>query len=235
MLLDIKGLPMLEHVRRRANLNSYRIEPVVISGDVSILEEIERYNGIGSKSLVEHSNGLSRVGEYSRLSDYDFYLIVQGDEILLLPRHLDALISKIYKNPKAQMINCVTPIKNEIDILDESIVKCIRNANKEIIYIFRKSPLTCDIEKQKSFIFKINGLFAISRSVLELVTTSVKQPIEENESIEQMKLIELGIKVDSVLLDSTYPSINLERDVTQVQETLDTDEEQKMILERILS
>ena len=225
---------MLEHVRRRANLNRYEIESVVVSGDISILKEIEGYGGIGSKSLGEHSNGLSRVGEYGRLSDYDFYLIVQGDEILLLPRHLDSLISQIYKNPKTQMINCVTSIKNETDIHDESIVKCIRNVNDEIIYIFRKSPLTCDIEKQKSLMFKINGLFAISRSVLELATTSGKQPIEETESIEQMKLIELGIKVDSVLLDSTYPSINLERDVSQVQETLDSDEEQKVILESIL-
>ena len=225
---------MLEHVRRRASLNGFEIEPVVVSGDISILNEIERYGGILSKSLEEHSNGLSRVGEYGRLSDYDFYLIVQGDEILLLPRHLDALISQLHKTPKAQMINCVTPIKNEYEIHDESIVKCIMNANNEIIYIFRKSPLTCDVEKQKSFVFKINGLFAISRGVLELVTNSPKQPIEEIESIEQMKLIELGIKVDSVLLDSAYPSINLERDVLQVQETLDRDEEQKGILESIL-
>ena len=234
ILLDIRGLPMLEHVRRRSNLNKYGIESIVVSGDKSILEVTQKYGGVGFESLEEHFNGLSRVGEYGRLYKYDYYIIVQGDEILLLPRHLDALISKIYQNPKVQMINCVTQIKHDSEIDDNSIVKCIRNSNGEIIYIFRKSPLICDLEKQKSLILKINGLFALSRSALELATTSAEQPIETIESIEQMKLIELGIRVNSVILDSTYPSINLERDVSLVEQTLKNNKEQEAILERIL-
>ncbi len=234
-LLEIRGLPMVEHVRRRTNMNRFGLQSVVVSGDDIILNETKKNGGKSFKSQTEHLNGLSRIGEYGRLHDYDFYIIVQGDEILLLPRHLDALISEIVKNPEIHMINCVTPIIEESEIKDESIVKCIRNSGNEIIFIFRKSPLTGSVEQQISNMSKINGLFAISRKALELATTSVKQPIETIESIEQMKLIELGLKVHSVLLDKTYPSINLQKDVALVQQTLDSDQEQKALLESILS
>ena len=152
----------------------------------------------------------------------------------MLPRHLDSLISQIMLNPEIQMINCVTPIIQEEELEDESIVKCIRNSKNEIIFIFRKTPLTCSVELQKSNVFKINGLFAISRNALELATTTITQPIESIESIEQMKLIELGLKVHTILLDKTYPSINVPRDVLLVQQTLEEDLEQKVLLESIL-
>ena len=235
VLLDIRELPMLEHVRRRSNLNKYGINSTVLSGDTAILDVTRNYGGSAFESIEEHLNGLSRVGEYARLNDYDYYVIVQGDEILLLPRHLDALISHLYDNPNIQMVNCVTAINNESEIHDESIVKCIKNSKGEILYIFRKTPLTCEIEKQRSLVLKINGLFAISKNALELATTSSKQPIEENESIEQMKLIELGIRVNLELLDTAYPSINLKRDVSIVEETFDRDPEQHSILVSILN
>lgn len=235
VLLDVRGLPMLEHVRRRSNLNKYAINSTVLSGDTEILDLTKNYGGCTFETVDEHLNGLSRVGEYARFNDYDYYIIVQGDEILLLPRHLDALISHLHSNPNTQMVNCVTAINHEFEIYDESIVKCIKNSKGEIIYIFRKTPLTCEIEKQKSLVLKINGLFAISKNALELATTSSKQPIEENESIEQMKLIELGIRVNLELLDTAYPSINLKRDVNIVEETLGRDQEQHSILVSILN
>ena len=174
---------MLEHVRRRTNLNSFGLQAVVVSGDDVILSETQKNGGKSFESQIEHLNGLSRIGEYGRLNKYDFYVIVQGDEILLLPRHLDALISQIIKNPEMQVVNCVTPIVNEHELEDESIVKCIRNSIGEIIFIFRKTPLTCTVEQQLSNVFKINGLFAINGKALELVTTANKQPIETIESI----------------------------------------------------
>lgn len=226
---------MLEHVRRRSSLNSYNIEPTILSGDTEILDMARNYGGTSFESADEHPNGLSRVGEYARHNEYDYYIIVQGDEILLLPRHLDALISHLHNNPSVQMVNCVTAINHESEIHDESIVKCLTNVKGEIMYIFRKTPLTCEIEKQRSLVLKINGLFAISKNALKIATTSTKQPIEENESIEQMKLIELGIRVNYEILDSSYPSVNLTRDVNIVKETFDSNEEQNSILVSILN
>ena len=50
-----------------------------------------------------------------------------------------------------------------------------------------------------------------------------------------MKMIELGLKIHTVLLDKTYPSINVQRDVQLVQLSLDNDQEQIKLLEDILS
>jgi len=84
-----------------------------------------------------------------------------------------------------------------------------------------------------SLVKKINGLFAISRDFLTEVVKYSSTPIEDAESIEQMKILELSKDIATFDMEKNYPSINLPKDVDKVIEVLSSDPEQFEILSQI--
>jgi 3-deoxy-manno-octulosonate cytidylyltransferase (CMP-KDO synthetase) len=191
-LLDIFGLPMIEHVRRRAMLSSLPNNVIVASGDMEIISLVEAYGGIATKSIQEHANGLSRVAEAANCLDFSHIIVLQGDEILVLPNQLNSLISMISTNPEVDFWNGICSLESADELDDPSVVKCTLKTNECIQTMFRKTPLTSPISTQVSLVKKINGLFAISRDFLMEVVNHSSTPIEDAESIEQMKILELS-------------------------------------------
>jgi CMP-2-keto-3-deoxyoctulosonic acid synthetase len=66
-----------------------------------------------------------------------------------------------------------------------------------------------------------------------MVTTSPATQIEMAESIEQMKIIEMGLNVLGVMVGTNYPSVNTKHDVLAVLEILESSKEQQAILRLI--
>ena len=85
VLLDFDGLPMIEHVRRRGMMNQYSVPVYVASGDTKILEIVETFGGSTLRTYKGHTDGLSRVNEAVASLPFEHYIILQGDEILVVP------------------------------------------------------------------------------------------------------------------------------------------------------
>ena len=126
-LLQVKGIPMVEHVRRRGELNSLNIPVIVASGDDEILQLVAKSGGEVFRSLTDHDNGTSRVFELSQKHEFTHYLVLQGDELLVLPEQLDALIRAVIEQPSIDFMNLTTKLSSETEVLDESVVKCYYN------------------------------------------------------------------------------------------------------------
>lgn len=234
LMEQFNGLPMLEHVRRRALMNSHGVEVVVVSGDDEILTLIQTNGGTALKSKHEHPNGLSRIGEVADELHWENLIILQGDEILVLPRHLDEIIEQVQKSRGFMALNSVTKLNESAELSDVSIVKCLLNENQEIINLFRGQPLTSKLEVQLNLVKKICGLFAINRQILKKLVNSIPTPIETSEMIEQMRILEYGFKLESKHLDKNTPSINIFRDIAKVRDALLSDPEQIKILREVL-
>ncbi len=206
----------------------------VASGDESILETITNFGGNCLKSRQEHSNGLSRAYEVSKELDYTHYIILQGDEVLVTPEQIEALINAIRSNPKDHFWNLTTALAKISEIEDTSTVKCVLDLNDSIITIFRKSPLTSSLEIQMKMIRKICGLFAVSVSAMKTICENESTPIEESESIEQMKYIELGGDIVSVNTLWNFASINLPTDVQKVLDVMESSSIQKQLVAQVI-
>jgi 3-deoxy-manno-octulosonate cytidylyltransferase (CMP-KDO synthetase) len=159
--------------------------------------------------------------------------VLQADEILIDPKYLDELYKEIEVNSKQQFFNLITDLNNKSELTDKNIVKCVLRDNRTIINIFRKSGLVSSEETQLNIIKKICGVFAISKNCLSIVSGAQPQKIEISESIEQMKIIELGINILAVNTKLNYPSVNTPEEALLVERILDMDPRQKQILEMI--
>ena len=123
ILLDLKGLPMLEHVRRRVLLAQNIGEVYIATCDQEIKQTLEAFGANVIMTSDQHKNGTTRVAEAVKNIDCSEVILVQGDEPLLLPRHIDAMIEAIRKDNESVAWNATGPIEKEEELIRHSFVK----------------------------------------------------------------------------------------------------------------
>ncbi len=235
ILFNIHGLPMIEHVRRRALLSKELDDVIVATCDIEIADVIKSYGGKVIMTSDTHKNGTSRVAE--AMQDYDdctHILLLQGDEPLLLPRHIDSMISAMKDNPNVKSWNATGDINSEDEMDRHSFVKCSVLKDNKILNCFRKTPYVSKLETQQKFVRKILGIIAYKKDFLLELNQLDNTPIETAEFIEQMRIIESGFPLYSVDVSPSLPSINEPHEVDIVLGYLQENEEQKLLLEQIL-
>lgn len=233
ILIDIHGLPMIEHVRRRALMSSKVNEVIIATGDLRIKEVIEKYGGSVVLTEKNHLNGTSRVNEAISKIDCTHVVLIQGDEPLLIPEYLDKFIDSIIESKEDRMWNAISNFETNEDTFDVNKVKCFIDKNNQIFFCFRKPPITNINSKYHEFIFKIQGLIAFEKSTLKTVVESNLNGYGFTESIEQSKAIELGIKINAVKLPGSLPSVNDKNELELVKKILLEDKNQSNILKQI--
>jgi CMP-2-keto-3-deoxyoctulosonic acid synthetase len=79
-------------------------------------------------------------------------------------------------------------------------------------------------------LFKIMGTYLVARqNLLQLVNTS-ESTNQRKLSIEQLKIIENGLQLKGILVDSGYPSVNTTEDIALVEDFIKTSSWQRQIV-----
>ena len=235
VLLPIHGLPMIEHVRRRALMCQTLFEVIVATCDDEIANVVHSYGGQVIRTSESHINGTTRVAEAATQLDCSHVLLLQGDEPLLLPRHLEILVQTIATEPEIGCWNLVGAIEAEDELNRYSFVKCAIAAPHEVLYCFRRSPNFSDFSTQKAYVRKMLGVMAYRKDFLQKLSILPVSPIERAESIEQMRILESGFNLSYVEVSPTLPSINEPSELQEVLDTLAADSEQQALLEAIIA
>jgi len=225
---------MLEHVRRRVLLSKNVKEVYIATCDEEIKKVLEVFGAKVIMTGYHHKNGTTRVAEAIKNIDCTEVVLVQGDEPLLLPRHLDLMIDTIRKDDKSVAWNATGPIEKEDELMRKSFVKAALYRDK-ILYCFRKSPSFNEFKAQQQYIRKILGVIAYRKEFLMELTKMNATPIEQIESIEQMRIIEKGYAMRSIPFESSQPSINEPSEVEDVWNCVKNIPEQQDLLNQVLN
>lgn len=234
ILFPFQGLPMIEHVRRRALLSDAVQDVYVATCDEEIAEKVRGYGGRVIMTAATHTNGTSRVAEAIRAIDCTHVLLLQGDEPLLLPRHLDRMAQAMDANPEGDAWNATGPIESAAELDRHSFVKCAVDRAGNILYCFRRTPCYSPFDVQAAFIRKILGIIAYRKDFLLKLAALQATPIEKAEFIEQMRIIENGCNLKSVPVSPSLPSVNEPHEADIVMAYIRQDDEQRALLEKIL-
>ena len=235
ILHDFHGLPMIEHVRRRALLSENISDVYVATCEQEIAKTVSEFGGNVIMTSDTHKNGTTRVAEAIKNIDCTHVILLQGDEPLLLPRHVDTFAESILNSPDIPAWNATGPIETEEELDRHSFVKCSVTTDNDIMYCFRRSPCYSKYEIQKNFIRKILGIIAFKKSfLLELVQLPVSQ-VEKYEFIEQMRIVENKYLLKSVPVSPSLPSVNEPDEANIVLNYIDSHPEQKELLDKVLN
>lgn len=227
------GKTMIEHVWQRTQIIEPALDVIIATDSHLIKKECESFGATTMFTNSKHVNGLSRVGEVAKKLNWDFYIVLQADEILVMPENLEILINAIQQNKTYDFFNLITRIETLADINDQNIVKCIVRENKSIMYFTRKSSSIASKKIQQKFTRKVCGVYAISSAALKKVDRADYTNLEISESIEQMKIIELDLKVLGVCVEKNYISVNTAQDARNVLHILKKDDTQRNILKKV--
>ena len=230
VLKDFLGMPMIEHVWRRAQLTNPLLETVIATDSSKIKKIAEKFGANCILTSNDHENGLSRVGEIADVLKWDHYLVLQADEILIEPESLNLLARITLSNSKFQFFNLITKLENVGEIDDVNIVKCLTRKDNSIITMARKSNSIALQLEQMEYTNKICGVYSCSSHLLKGLVDSAAQKIESLESIEQMRVIEIGYNILGVPISINHPSVNTLREAEAVLKILNIDSKQQKIM-----
>lgn len=233
VLFPFHGLAMIEHVRRRAELATAVSEVYVTTCDQEVADVVAGFGGRVIPSAPTHTNGTSRVAEAVRQIDCSHVVLLQGDEPLLLPRHVDAFAEAIRRDPGGDAWNATGSLDHPDELDRHSFVKCAVSTTGRVLYCFRRGPGYAEFERQRTFIRKILGIIAYRRDFLLKLTELPPSPIEVAEFIEQMRIVDHGFRLQSVPVSPSLPSVNEPGEADVVLEYINRDPEQRALLEQI--
>ncbi|PYR78620.1 MAG: 3-deoxy-manno-octulosonate cytidylyltransferase [Acidobacteria bacterium] len=222
-LAEIAGKPMIEHVYRRAAAARGVDAVVVATDDMRIEAAVKTFGGIAMMTRPTHRTGTDRIAEVAANLSCEIVLNVQGDEPLLEPETLEAVIEPLLADPMLEMSTVCFPISNRADYDDPNVVKVVKDKRGHALY-FSRSPIpnrrTANLEPP---IYKHLGLYGFRRTFLLKFATLPQTPLEKAESLEQLRALEHGYRIHTVETKHDSIGVDTPEDLERVRVRLKAD------------
>jgi 3-deoxy-manno-octulosonate cytidylyltransferase (CMP-KDO synthetase) len=232
-LVKIAGLPMVEHVRRRALLCGAMADVVVATCDEEIKAAVESYGGKAVMTAPTHERCTDRVEEAARGLKADVFVTVQGDEPLILPDWIEAVARPFECDERIVCTNLLSELEGPNDLGNPNIVKAACDAKGKILFFARHfQPAYPD--RAAVPLYRQTGIQAFRSDTLRLFSRLTPTPFEKVESVDMCRLIEHGIGILGVVMKAPTYGVDREEHVSQIETILRDDPVQREIHERLL-
>jgi 3-deoxy-manno-octulosonate cytidylyltransferase (CMP-KDO synthetase) len=221
-LARIAGKPMIQHVVERVRKAKLPSQIVVATENAEIKAAVEGFGGRAILTRPDHRTGTDRVAEVATHISAEIYVNVQGDEPLIDPGAVDALIAAMQEDPATQLATPCTAILQANDIMDPNIVKVVRDFDGNALY-FSRAPIPWVRDSNDTVAprhWKHLGLYAFRREALLEFPTLPPGELERVEQLEQLRWLENGFHMAVVETDYDAVSVDVPADVERVEKLL---------------
>ena len=203
-LIDLHGQSMIQRVvaqARQANL----ARVVVATDDERIFQHVRDFGGEAVLTRPDHPSGTDRLWEAFQLlgSPADVHCIVniQGDEPFINPAQINAL-ADLFADPATapDIATLVKPVVSEEELFSPHLPKVVLNQAGHALY-FSRHPLPYQRQRPEAEwlahhrYLRHLGLYAYQPRVLEQLTRLPVSPLEAAESLEQLRWLEAGFRI----------------------------------------
>ena len=107
VLADLCGKPVIQHVYERVTLSKSLTGIYIATDDARIREAVNGFGGNVIMTSPDHESGTDRVAEAAKSIGYgDIIVNVQGDEPLIEPFLIDAVVHKTANDSGGCMYHC---------------------------------------------------------------------------------------------------------------------------------
>lgn len=219
-LADICGKPMIRRVWERASLVPRIHSLVVATDDERIRAAVEGFGGNALLTSRDHRSGTERAAEVCRAyPDHDVVVNIQGDEPLLDPRIIDQAIRCLADAPGASMSTVARAIEDESDYHNPNVVKVAMGVGGEALY-FSRSLIPYPRYDEGFRAYEHIGVYCYRRDLLLKLADMPQTPLERTESLEQLRLLENGYRVQVVVTEYGGDSLSVDTfaDLEKVRE-----------------
>jgi 3-deoxy-manno-octulosonate cytidylyltransferase (CMP-KDO synthetase) len=221
-LADILGKPMIQHVYERARLARNLDDVIVATDDEGIRRTVVEFGGNAVMTSPEHRSGTDRVAEAIASHRADVVVNIQGDEPMLDPVMLEEVVAPFRQGTSVGLVTLKKEIFREDEFADPGVVKVVTDPNGIALY-FSRSLIPYPRNRTHHLrVFEHVGVYAYTRECLLKLAALPVSPLEEIESLEQLRALENGIPILVVETKSSAQSISVDThaDLERVREAL---------------
>jgi 3-deoxy-manno-octulosonate cytidylyltransferase (CMP-KDO synthetase) len=218
VLRNLAGEPMLAWVYRAAQACP-QLDEVIVATDSAEVQKLcdER----GWRCLLtspDLPSGTDRLYAVSRVVDADIYVNIQGDEPLLLPDHITAILA-LFTSSEVDVTTPKVRCTPE-DIANPNAVKVVTASDGRALY-FSRATIPFDRDGQGNATYwKHLGLYAYRRAALERFAALAPSELELSERLEQLRLLENGISIYVAETAHDTIGVDTEDDLQRVEAIL---------------
>lgn len=222
VLVDICGKPLVQHVWERVRRCKRLSEVIVACDEPNVLERCRAFGANAVLTSREHPSGSDRVAEAASRSDADIIVNIQADEPLIAPELVDDLVLALENDEACVLATPVKRLGNAEEFRNPNIVKVVVDVNGHALYFSRAAiPFRRDgVPPDYSRYFRHLGLYAYRRDFLFTYCQWPKSFLEQEESLEQLRVLEAGYKIKCVETDVETIGVDTPADVKKVTNLL---------------
>ncbi|HTH53443.1 MAG TPA: 3-deoxy-manno-octulosonate cytidylyltransferase [Edaphobacter sp.] len=217
ILRPIAGRPMLSWVWDAAQACP-QLDSLLVATDSEEIADLCRQNNwpfqLTSPTLP---SGTDRVHAVSQLVDAEIYVNIQGDEPLLRPEHLTALL-KPFAQPQVE-VSTLKVLCTPENIHNPNAVKVVTASNGRALY-FSRATIPYNRDGNPAQYWKHIGLYAYRKAALERFPTLPSSTLEHTERLEQLRFLENGVSLYVEPTPHDTIGVDTEEDLRTVEKIL---------------
>src|SRR4051812_11655159 len=162
----IAGKPLIQHVVERCQESKKLSEVVVATDDTRIWEVAQDFCRV-EMTKPDHPSGSDRIAEVAQNCACDAVVNIQGDEPLIDPRVIDAVVEALHD---CEMSTAATRVNDNVELDSPNVVKVVVNAAGRAMYFSRRTiPFLRDVKGEPLTAFpflKHLGIYGYRRDTL---------------------------------------------------------------------
>ena len=203
-LIEVGGKPIIQWVFEKAVKSTLADRVIIATDNEQIYETSLMFGAEAEMTLDTHNSGSDRIAEVaSRHPEIGYIINLQGDEPMINPETIDNVIKLLKEDERADISTLVREIKDEKEINDPNLVKCVFDNNGYAMY-FSRSKIPYERNVGYSKFYGHIGLYGYRKEALFRMTNSNQTSLELTESLEQLRALQMGMKIKvSVVEDSS--------------------------------
>ncbi len=213
-LKDICGLPAIVHTCLRTQL-AKRLHQVYVATDSPAIRDAVLAHGGQVIMTGPHRNGSERIAEAVAGIDADVIVNIQGDEILIDPDHIDAIVEPMLSDRDISFCVGVTPFDRENSPAD---FKAVTDLSGNLLYCSR-ADIPYRLQRKDTPPNRLKMVFVVGfkRDALFRFVSWQPTPLEESEPNEFLRILEHGERIKTVRVENAPVSLDTEDDLREIR------------------
>ena len=208
---------MLSEAAKKSKLAN---EVIVATDDERIKTAVEKFGGVCEMTRADHQCGSDRIAEIASRHDFDYILNLQGDEPQITPEVIDLAIKSLIEDESADISTLVRKIEDPEQINNPNCVKCVFDNNFNALY-FSRCPIPYERNKQKASYYAHIGIYGYKKESLIKMTKLPQSDLEMQESLEQLRALQNGMKIKVAITDLNPTGIDTIEDYEKFKKLIE--------------
>lgn len=211
---------MIEHVYRRAS-NARAVDHVLVAtDDERIAAAVESFGGVAVMTSATHPTGTDRLAEVIDTLPCSIIVNVQGDEPLIDPATIDAVVAPLAADAALEM-STLSRTLDAHELASPHVVKVVSDRDGFALYFSRAPiPHARDGEDATRLARGHIGLYAYRRATLLRLARLAPTPLETMERLEQLRALEHGIRITVIETSSRPIGVDTPEDLERIRQQM---------------